>query len=187
MLAPSYGLGLHQPPGRLPGRPAVGVADPRSPARRSCSIGDSCSAASSHLRSGLTPFVFEPIRAAQFPALNEGEPTACDTHFTVACTLEPRDLATCHRPHHREQYGKPDIADRQAPLSAQVGMWWLYFKWQWIRDPHSQHPGLQNARRDVFLVLGVIRRLRALAIRPTQLLVLRRRWSSPSRRRSSTT
>src|SRR5206468_11445557 len=28
---------------------------------------------------GLTPFATQPIRAAHFPAINEGEPTACRT------------------------------------------------------------------------------------------------------------
>src|SRR6266481_1703857 len=28
---------------------------------------------------GLTPFIYEPLRAARFPAMNEGAPTACTT------------------------------------------------------------------------------------------------------------
>lgn len=35
---------------------------------------------------------------------------------------------------NREQYAKPALTDRQAPLGAQFGMWWLYWKWQWFRD-----------------------------------------------------
>ena len=34
-------------------------------------------AAAAALTIGLTPFAVEPIRAAHFPAINEGEPTAC--------------------------------------------------------------------------------------------------------------
>src|SRR5215475_8369305 len=36
---------------------------------------------------GLTPFATQPIRAAYFPAINEGEPTACRTHLAVSCTF----------------------------------------------------------------------------------------------------
>ena len=46
---------------------------------------------------------------------------------------------------NREQYGKPQLTERQAPLSAQIGMWWLYFKWQWLRDAHYEHAGLRRA------------------------------------------
>src|ERR671914_2064447 len=33
---------------------------------------------------GVTPFATQPIRAAHFPAINEGEPTACRTELTLA-------------------------------------------------------------------------------------------------------
>lgn len=77
----------------------------------------------SALALGLTPFLYEPIRAAHFPPINEGETTACTTHATLACTL---DEETWHRviAHvDRDQYGKPDVSDRQAPLSAQLDMY----------------------------------------------------------------
>ena len=41
----------------------------------------------------------------------------------------------------------PSCRERQAPFSAQVGMWWLYFKWQWLRDAHGEQPALQSAAR----------------------------------------
>ncbi|GJG89240.1 hypothetical protein tb265_44210 [Gemmatimonadetes bacterium T265] len=104
---------------------------------------------------GLTPFLYQPIRAAQFPALNEGEPTACTTRLTVACTFTKvtadRFLANVNR----EQYGKPDLADRQAPFTAQLDAWWTYFRWQWLRDAHEEHPGLQTALAYAFLALGL--------------------------------
>ena len=34
-------------------------------------------------------------------------------------------------------------------------MWWLYFKWQWIRDAHGDHPFAQALLAAVFLVLGL--------------------------------
>ena len=36
---------------------------------------------------GMTPFAFQPIRAAWYPAINEGEVTGCRTHIAVSCTL----------------------------------------------------------------------------------------------------
>ena len=56
---------------------------------------------------------------------------------------------------NRVQYGKPDVSDRQAPFGAQLGMYWLYFKWQWLRDPHDVHPTLQNVLAAVFFILGL--------------------------------
>src|ERR1044071_1268753 len=36
---------------------------------------------------GLTPFATQPIRAAYFPAINEGEPTACRMELKADCTF----------------------------------------------------------------------------------------------------
>src|SRR6476659_634575 len=37
---------------------------------------------------GLTPFIYEPVRAAYFPGINEGAPTACETKLEISCTLD---------------------------------------------------------------------------------------------------
>ena len=63
------------------------------------------------------------IRAAHFPPINEGEPTTWSAFVYNF---------------NRGQYGKPALFDRQAPFSGQLGMYWLYFEWQWRRDPN--HP-----------------------------------------------
>jgi hypothetical protein len=105
---------------------------------------------------GLTPFAMQPIRAAHFPALNEGEPTACRTELTVSCTFSKGTYDAFMYNFNRGQYGKPELTERQAPLPAQVGMWWLYFKWQWLRDAHSDHPVAQNMLAAMFLVLGLL-------------------------------
>ena len=104
---------------------------------------------------GLTPFLFEPIRAAHFPAINEGEPTACTTHITASCTFDKVTVQRLMDNINRVQYGKPDISERQAPLAAQYEMWWFYFKWQWLRDNHDAHASLQNVLAAVFLLLGL--------------------------------
>jgi hypothetical protein len=105
---------------------------------------------------GLTPFATQPIRAAYFPALNEGEPTACRTKIAVSCTLSGNTYRAFMYNFNRGQYGKPELADRQASFGDQVGMWWLYFKWQWLRDPKFAHPFAQALLAAAFLVLGLL-------------------------------
>jgi hypothetical protein len=104
---------------------------------------------------GLTPFATQPIRSAYFPPLNEGEPTGCRTHIALSCTFSRETYRAFMYNFNREQYGKPQLADRQAPFSAQMGMWWLYFKWQWFRDAYGDHATLQSVLAALFLVLGL--------------------------------
>jgi hypothetical protein len=105
---------------------------------------------------GITPFAIQPIRAAHFPALNEGEPTACRNGLHADCTLSKGTYDAFMYNFNRGQYGKPELSERQAPLSAQLGMWWLYFKWQWLRDAHYEHPIAQSVLASLFLVLGLL-------------------------------
>jgi hypothetical protein len=103
---------------------------------------------------GLTPFIFEPVRAAYFPGINEGAPTACETKLEASCTFSSLTKERLMANINREQYGQK--LERGAPYSAQVGMWWLYFKWQWLRDAHQTHQGLQFTLAFLFLVLGLL-------------------------------
>jgi hypothetical protein len=64
-------------------------------------------------------YIFLPIRAAQYPPINEGEPTTWNALIQV---LE------------RAQYGKPPVTYRQADFAAQLGNYWQYFSWQFARD-----------------------------------------------------
>jgi hypothetical protein len=105
---------------------------------------------------GITPFAMQPIRAAHFPALNEGEPTACRTELTASCTFSQGTKDAFMYNFNRGQYGKPDLSERQAPFSAQMGMWWLYFKWQWLRDAHGEHQVAQNMLAAMFLFFGLL-------------------------------
>jgi hypothetical protein len=104
---------------------------------------------------GMTPFATQPIRAAHFPPINEGEPTACRTELTASCTFSKATYDAFKYNFDRGQYGKPSLSERQAPFSAQLGMWWYYFKWQWLRDAHNENPGVQSILAAVFLVLGL--------------------------------
>jgi hypothetical protein len=105
---------------------------------------------------GMTVFAFQPIRAAYFPAINEGEPTGCRVAFNWACTLSKETWDAFLYNFNRGQYGKPDVFDRQAPFSGQLGMYWLYFKWQWVRDSAMQMGVLQNMLAAFYMLLGLL-------------------------------
>jgi len=66
-------------------------------------------------------YIYLPLRAAQLPAINEGEPIG---FFSRALS----DVL------NRVQYGKPSVMDRQATFLAQLGNFWQYFNWQFARD-----------------------------------------------------
>ena len=104
---------------------------------------------------GGSSFATQPIRAAHFPAINEGEPTACRDGIAIGCTFSKGTYDAFMYNFNRGQYGKPDLATRQAPFTAQVGMWWHYFKWQWLRDAHGEQPRLQFTLAVIFLMLGL--------------------------------
>jgi hypothetical protein len=103
---------------------------------------------------GLTPFIYEPVRAAYFPGINEGAPTACETRLEASCTFTKLTKDRLMSNINREQYGKK--LERGADYPAQVGMWWLYFKWQWLRDAHGTMQGAQFVMAFVFLALGLL-------------------------------
>jgi hypothetical protein len=103
---------------------------------------------------GMTPFLTQPIRSAYFPAINEGETTGCTTHIAVDCTFSKTTYDRFMYNFNRKQFDKPALTDRQVSFTAQVGMWWMYFKWQWLRDPAGAHPAIQNALAFLFLILG---------------------------------
>ena len=103
---------------------------------------------------GLTPFIFEPVRAGYFPPINEGAPTACETKLEASCTFSNLTEKRLMDNINRVQYGQK--VERGASYPAQVGMWWLYFKWQWLRDSHQVMQGLQFVIAFLFLGLGLL-------------------------------
>ncbi len=66
-------------------------------------------------------YVYLPIRAEQYPPINEGEPVG---FFSKALS----DVLG------RVQYAKPSVSNRQADLVAQFANYWQYWTWQWGRD-----------------------------------------------------
>jgi transmembrane protein TMEM260 (protein O-mannosyltransferase) len=83
-------------------------------------------------------YLWLPMRAAQYPPINEGEPIG---FFSQAL----KDVL------NRVQYGKPGLGDRQASFSGQLGTFWQYYSWQFARD-WGRLSGVATA---VFTVLGV--------------------------------
>ena len=116
---------------------------------------------------GLAPFATQPIRAAFNPPINEGEPTACRQGLEFSCTFSKETWVAFRYNFDRTQYGKPTLSERQAPFSAQLGMWWLYFKWQWWRDAHDETMVRDKAsherRHDIQAVLATLFFMLALA------------------------
>ncbi|HEX9729576.1 MAG TPA: DUF2723 domain-containing protein [Gemmatimonadales bacterium] len=64
-------------------------------------------------------YAFLPIRAAEYPAINEGEPTTWPALQDVL---------------NREQYQKPPVSQRMADLPSQIGNYLQYFTWQYAHD-----------------------------------------------------
>jgi VanZ family protein len=109
------------------------------------------------LVAALTLFAVEPIRSAHLPPINEGMPTACeDGAPRVDCTLSAETGRRLLSNVRREQYGGHPVMARKAPFDAQLGMWWMYFEWQWLRDPDARAPGAQRALALAFLAVAVV-------------------------------
>ncbi|HET8623935.1 MAG TPA: DUF2723 domain-containing protein, partial [Gemmatimonadales bacterium] len=64
-------------------------------------------------------YIYLPMRSAQLPPINEGEPIGWQALQDVL---------------NRVQYGKPSLFDRQATFIAQLANFWQYFSWQFGRD-----------------------------------------------------
>ncbi len=155
LVAYLLGLGYANHMAGMLAAPAVGLAvlirRPSSILRWKLLV--ACAAA---LVFGMTPFATQPIRAAHFPAINEGEPTGCVTELKMDCTFSALTYDRFMYNFNRGQYGKPELGERQAPLTAQVGMYWLYFKWQWLRDAYQENPGLQNGLAVFYFILCIL-------------------------------
>jgi hypothetical protein len=83
-------------------------------------------------------YLWLPMRAAQYPPINEGEPVG---FFSQAL----KDVL------NRVQYGKPPLTDRQADFWGQLANFWQYFSWQFARDWGL----LSGVATAIFTVLGL--------------------------------
>ena len=84
---------------------------------------------------GISFNLFLPIRAAQDPIINEGNPVCESAAGAVVAvyTNGRRGCPALASSLSRAQYAKPPIGDRQAPLGHQVLNYFQYFDWQWAR------------------------------------------------------
>jgi hypothetical protein len=93
---------------------------------------------------GVSFNFFLPLRAAQDPAINEGDAT-CETLVGAAQAIYTNGRSGCPMLTAnltRRQYQKPPVTQRMAPLSAQVENYLQYFDWQWARGVDaSELPG----------------------------------------------
>jgi hypothetical protein len=108
---------------------------------------------------GVSFNFFLPIRAAQRPVINEGDPT-CQGAVEAAVAIYTNGQAGCERLAlvlSRFQYQKPPLSDRQSPFHAQLLNYFQYFDWQWARglDPSELPRSGRNPITLVFLALGL--------------------------------
>jgi hypothetical protein len=113
---------------------------------------------------GASPFAMLPIRAALQPAINVSAVSACeDGTIAAACTFSAETARRLKGTIQRQQYGGNAVLERRGPFVAQLEMYWLYFKWQWVRDVDKRSPFTQSLAAAAMLVLGI---LGLIAMRP---------------------
>ena len=91
-------------------------------------------------------YLFLPLRAAQHPAINEGEPV-CRSLMAAVQSALPGQASACQPLSdvlNRVQYGKPSVFEVPWPpygqprtislFIAQLANYWQYFSWQYARD-----------------------------------------------------
>ena len=108
---------------------------------------------------GLSFNFFLPIRAAQNPVINEGDPT-CDSFGGAVAAVYSNGKAGCPMLADnlaRTQYAKPPVTERMSPLKAQLQNYWQYFDWQWARgvDPSELPSAARLPLTLLFLGLGL--------------------------------
>ncbi len=107
---------------------------------------------------GLSFNFFLPIRAAQRPVINEGDPR-CGGVVETAVAIYTNGAAGCPAlaaSLRRDQYAKPPVTTRMAPFSHQLLNFFQYFDWQWSRglDPDEPPSRSRLPFSLLFLALG---------------------------------
>ncbi len=101
-----------------------------------------------------------PVRAAQDPVIDEGDPT-CASFVGAAEAIYTGGRAGCQALADnltRKQYQTPPITQRKAPFGAQMKNYFQYFDWQWARgiDPSPLPGGARTPFTLLFLGLGLV-------------------------------
>lgn len=109
---------------------------------------------------GLSVHLFLPVRSELRPIINEAQPTcegvgdalgAIVTYGNAGCDELSSSLK-------REQYDKPPLVPRLAPLALQLRNWLQYFDWQWARGVDGEDVLFGKARVPftlLFVGLGI--------------------------------
>ena len=109
---------------------------------------------------GLSVHLYLPLRAGLDPIINEADPT-CESLGQSLVSVVTLGSAGCDELSAalaREQYAKPPVSERQAPLWAQAANYLQYFDWQWSRSVMGRQGWFAAARLPVtllFLGLGI--------------------------------
>ena len=110
---------------------------------------------------GLSVNLFLPIRSELRPIINEAQPTCESLGEALVTSVTYGKVGSCEDltgALTREQYLKPPLTDRQAPLVSQAGNWLQYFDWQWARTLSPTDSLFGRARIPItalFIGLGV--------------------------------
>ncbi|MYI07759.1 MAG: DUF2723 domain-containing protein [Gemmatimonadetes bacterium] len=110
---------------------------------------------------GLSIHLFLPIRSELGPVINEAAPT-CENLGAALGSVVTYGNAGCEELSaalQREQYSKPPLMPRQAPLTSQFQNWMQYFDWQWSRGLSSESLLFGRLRAPVtalFIALGLL-------------------------------
>ncbi|MGI9626268.1 MAG: glycosyltransferase family 117 protein [Longimicrobiales bacterium] len=110
---------------------------------------------------GLSIHLFLPMRSGLDPVINEAEPTCESVTDALGSivTYGRRGCEDLNAALNREQYLKPDLVPRQAPLASQVQNFLQYFDWQWARSLSATNVLFGNGRipfTALFIALGVL-------------------------------
>jgi hypothetical protein len=104
---------------------------------------------------GLSVHLFLPIRSELSPVINEAEPT-CETVGSALTSIVTYGQSGCENLSaalNREQYDKPPLMPRQAPLTSQFTNYFQYFNWQWARSLSGNQPLFPGARLPFTLLI----------------------------------
>ncbi len=109
---------------------------------------------------GLSVHLMMPIRAGLEPVINEAAPTCPDIGSAVGAvvTYGKAGCAALAEALNRDQYQKPPLIPRLAPLGAQIANFLQYFDWQWARGLDGTNTVFANMRLPftmLFTGLGV--------------------------------